>query len=460
MKIRLKLTTFLIMAVMGLLFAFPFYLIAGEDDGGSSANVSLSASDLLSLMRANDSNDDDNKDDGSIFERDNTNPEDWNVTSGDGAAQTNYTGNYTGGTWGASSAYLQQHNGKTSQQVVAAGSQIAQLASTQTEDPETAGIAAAAGSGIGALGAIAGAAHYGSLASDYWGLYSKNDANYDNNQKVLIDIEAQIEAAKDADADVLEKLNREKTELEATMRRQEGAASNNLGDFATNTIFSILNIATAGAMGWMGYMQYEQAQKLADDEARCINNPLAVGCPGAQANTPGTQEREDVPRPQQDNPGFGNGYGNNGNSGDFNGRGVAGSGLLDTPSSKGSGLGDAGSFLAADGAFGSGNGQGKDDKDVDNGKGNSSDQAYGAGRGRGGSGYSSRSPSAPSFAGLDISKFLPSHLRGKNFNGRYAKVKNKKKNKSIILGKDSPSLFTRISKAHRKKAPEMSKGML
>lgn len=359
---------------------------------------------------------------------------------------------YTGGTHTMSDKYLQKNNGEALRTVSAAAGQISSTAGGQTKNPKTAAIASASGSFIGAGGMMLGATHYGNRATQYWEAYGKNKMTAQKNKPTLGQIDGLIAAAAAQNKqDEVTRLQALKTQVEAHITEQTDTSDTYFKEALANLGMSAVNLVGSAALGYTGYLQLQQGKKL--DRVGGPPKPDGNRKPGPEDNSP--------PKPNIGDKGW--------NPKDIqpskqpNSNASSGGNDLLQPDRSGASDGDGGAlkFLSPSSYSGDSSPEEKGEGDPEL----SEDQSYGSGGGGGLGLFGGYSPDlAPSmgFSGFDMSQFLPANLRDADsdeYLSKEAHAKDEEKN-SIILGKDSPSLFTRITKAHQRKAHEMSKGVL
>lgn len=382
------------------------------------------------------------------------------------------SGVYKEGTFSIDSQ-IEQGNLKKVQEVTAIGSQITNAGAGVTKDPKTASYVAASGSMLGATGALFSAAHYFSQYDDYAEAEAQNAEAASHNEGEIQKIDTRIQEVENNSNFSTE----EKTAKIAALKTQKSTIAKEVAvQNALDSKYTVAKYASAGlgtmglvssaAMGWTASMQLEQGKQLAADQDYCAKHPNEFPrCTEVAPQGDNTQ----LPNPNQ-NPsvslndrGF-DGQNETGNEDDLSPTLASPVGGNGGTASAGPSLGGAG---LGNGSSAEGRKPAEEKKELDDigGSGFSGDQTYESGGGnldQLGSGSAVSSVTAPSLSGFDISQFLPSNLREEELGGfKTAKVNDKeKKEEGLVLGKESPSLFTRISKAHQKKAPEMMKEVI
>ena len=362
---------------------------------------------------------------------------------------------------------------------------ISQGASTLTKDPKTAGVVTAMGSGLGAASSLINAAGYGNLTDQYSGVQTQNEEAAEKNR-------ANINRMNQGRVNLQEKMNNftgEEKELErlqaedktlalqiedaeAELKGQERSADQAGRDKWGNRLGMYASVLTAGALAYMGERQYNMYRQMANDQKACKkdptkcegyipprpegdNRPLPVP-PDTRPTGPEGFDANRFPRPAQVAAGSRDGSNANRGSGSRSGR--------------------APDFLSSNGLSGRASPLGgKSDSDF--GGGYSSNQSFGSASGGGTSGRESAGSYASSGVGsssnndddmnFDISQFIPSWMKDQQVptdeNGFLVAKQTtslQKEAKGLLLGKNSPSLFTRISQAYQKKAHELKEEIL
>lgn len=379
---------------------------------------------------------------------------------------TRVNGIYKSGTHSIDSK-VEQDDLKKVQEVTALGGQIANAGSGVTKDPKTASYVAAGGSMLGATGALFGAAHYYSQIDKYKDAAAINEIAVQHNETEIEKIDAEIERFKEGDGqnspqqkEGIAGLQTKKAEIGKELAAQKALASKYSAATWGSRIGAGMALVSSAAMGWTASMQLKQGKELAADQDYCAKHPnefprcTEVVPQGDNTRLPDPNQNSSV---SLTDPGF-NGQNDAGDE-DF-------SPALASPVGGNGGAAGAGPSL---GGAGFGNGSSaegrkpaEEKKDLDDigGSGFSGDQSYdlaGGNLDQLGSGSAASSVTAPSLSGFDISQFLPSNLKEEELGGfKAARINDKEsKEEGLVLSKESPSLFTRISKAHQKKAPEM-----
>ncbi|MEK7790422.1 MAG: hypothetical protein AAB309_02215 [Deltaproteobacteria bacterium] len=393
-------------------------------------------------------------------------------------------------------AWLEDKSGQNIQQMTAIGQQIAQSGSGFTKDPKTNSYVAAAGSSIGATGALIGSAYHLDRAGKYGEASSRNSAAALATQGEIDGVQNQIDAAqrefereslkaqkasffdeknqaakkiefaaaqeKMEELQVKQKfLEAQKKELETKKTAQESLAGEYSFSEVGSGLMAGLGVVSSAAMAGTGVMQLEQGRKLASDNDYCAKHPNEFPrCTEVvpQGDNQPLNPIDQNPPTSLNDPGF-SGFNRDGADEDkFSPASASAAGLGTAPT-----VGAAGSPSFGGGLSGDDRNSAKE-KELDDigGSGFSADQSYEGGGGnidQLGSGSMASSLIAPPF---DISQFLPANLKEDELGGFYAaKInENSKEKEEIVLGKESPSLFTRISKAYQKRAHEMLKGVI
>lgn len=364
-------------------------------------------------------------------------------------------GQYTKGTYKMSDSWLEEQN---KSMIASIGQQAGQMRGIQTEtkDPKTQAIALGVTAGIASVGAIANAVHYGKIAYTHQELEEKNvNARKENEQELLKLQNRKIELSKQREKseklsdqyNIMMEVNAIDSEIKAVEReikKQDEADNKNTWDTAASVMKAGMSLASAGATAYMANESYKNAKKLSND---IYGSTVASTDPTLRdpipTNVPTRDGFTKIPDPDLDLN----------KSDPFDSRspsssGGAGSGSPSLPSS---GLGSGFGLSAGDDK----KDQNTSDKDK---KKYSKDQSFPT---AGGSGDSR--DSLVSFnmgdSGFDIGQFMPDWLKGgsqeEGFMFRKINSLEEKEPKTLIMGKDSPSLFTRVTKAYQKKAPEL-----
>ncbi len=360
---------------------------------------------------------------------------------------------------------------------------IGQSASSLTKDPKTAGVVMATASGLGAASSLVNAAAYGNLAGQYAEVEMRNDeAAHNNNleigrmktaQQTLINkmntlnpqdsqrikFEAQ---AKTLSSQIENAQAERKIQKAAEKQANRNAWGNKLGMYAS--------ILTGAALGYMGERQYDMSRQMANDQKACKRDPTK--CVGYIPPRP-TSDNRPLPVPPDTRPTGPEGFDPN--------RLPKSTPVSDT--SKGATATNTGSssnrsgrapeLLSSSGLLGKASPLGEK-SDSDFGGGYSADQSFGSSSGGSGSGRESAGSSASlgsSSSGddgnFDISQFIPGWMKDQQVptdeNGFLVAqhiTSAKNETKGLLLGKNSPSLFTRVSQAYQKKAHELKEEVL
>ncbi|OGQ34652.1 MAG: hypothetical protein A3A72_00755 [Deltaproteobacteria bacterium RIFCSPLOWO2_01_FULL_38_9] len=394
---------------------------------------------------------------------------------------------------------------KTSAGIKLGGMQMAgavnQAASTMIKDPKAAGITTGVVSGAAGAADFAAAGQYNKLSDQYWSAWSQNAKLRDQNKGEIARIDTRLATLNKFDqkktdpkvwADIVrekEELGTAKTAIEAELTKQKDLISEQRSGWLSNKMANYAGRLGGAAMVYMGAQNYEQGRRLANESKFCKENPKDVQCGGTGIPDEGKPvdctKPENISLPDCGGPvttstptplpeGWtpdsggdpfgttpGNGAGSDGLS--ANAAGIGGGGRS----------GGDPSFLGGGGGGGMGGGSPTDGAKPESefGGGYSGDQAYGS---SGGGADSSSEPlmsidfgGGPSPAGspdgFDISQFFPgaegpedqSAMVALGPNGQPVEQKNK-----LLGDKDSPSLFTRVTKAHQKKAHELVQEVL
>jgi len=382
------------------------------------------------------------------------------------------THTYDRGHHEVSRAWIKDQDDGSAKAITAISGAVMQAGQTATSDPAVGSYIQATGTGFAVLGALERMNHFNQLSNVYGEAADLNEqlSSQSGNEIALMDTaiskaKADAENKDKSDKDRLEakeratQLEARKLQLESARKTQDSLADKYNSKENWQMAMVGIGALQAGALGYVAYQQIENGRRLADDERYCEDNPTEF--PRCTNTPPSPEENgpEDTDIGNR-NPAFGDpGFNSNGSDlgarGGFDGEPFSGDSLQPGGSESAD---DASSFLAANSGL-TGATDAEKDEDGDSINGYSDDQSYNNVTGDtsvfGSGGYT---PSG--VGGFDISQFLPSHLRGKKgFSARRMNNKSKKK-KGLVLGKDSPSLFTRISKAHKAKELELSREVI
>ncbi len=412
-------------------------------------------------------------------------------------------------------AWLEKNNLKKLEEITAMGSKISNAGSGLTQDPKTASYIAAGGSALGATGALIGSAHHLNQANTYRDASNQNQMAAEktmgevgkiegkiqaentklNELQVLLNNATAVQRAQEANAASagtdqakaqaaarkaqaaaqraekaqtemsaakakIAELSEQKVPLAARLAKQEALESEYFWGSGASYLMSGIGLVSSVAMGGTAAMQLEQGRQLASDNEYCAKHPnefpRCTEVPPQGNNTP--LDPNQNPPVSLNDPGF-SGFNRNGADEDnFSPASTSAAGLGAAPTASSAGLPSFGSGLSGGGD----RNPSKEKEELDDigGSGFSGDQTYEGGGGnidQLGSGAIASSLLAPPF---DISQFLPANLREDEFQGVLAAKINDKEKEGIVLGKESPSLFTRISRAYQKRAHEMLKGVI
>lgn len=382
---------------------------------------------------------------------------------------------YQSGDVKVSQEWLKEQNqgmvGASMQQV----SQIGQAAGTFTKDQKTGLYIGAATQGIASLGLLSTMGDYGKIRGQHLKAKNETEQLFRKSSEELRILNALIDKL-DPKSEKAISLQQDRKRLEATVKQQEASYTQSAKAARSAWVGGAGAFVAASATGWMADQSYKMAQDFEVDPAVALANANQIFCDDgtrvedvSKCNTPNPTPTV-TPNPTPENfisdlndQDTRDGFGNT--------RGLAG---LETGAgtSASASSGKAPSFLGSSSSgFGSNSGlQPGSDKEGSS-SGVESDLTYGAGAG--GSGMSGSDPLiSMDFGGglgsgfndnFDIGQFLPDFLQGPEGNSDFlmANVNNKEqKKKSIILEKDSPSLFTRMTKAYQKKAPQLKEELL
>lgn len=349
---------------------------------------------------------------------------------------------------------------------------ISQSASTLTKSPRTAGIITATGSALGGAGTLINAASYGSLGGQYSAVQAENAEKADINRSNISAMEAslaKLDPQKDRRIynDLQNKIEDAKVELKGQENAAKQAKNNKVGNYMAMGA-SILGSA---AMFTMGAFQYENNRKLDNEMKECRKDPTK--CVGYVPPRPERDNRP-LPTPADNRPTGPEGFDPNRYPKPTQAALTSKDNAYPVRGNSGSRSGHTPDLLSASGLSGRGTSPMGEKSESDFGGGYSSDQSFGSSSGGSGSGRESAgsyvSPSGASTGNdenFDIRQFIPSWMKDQHVptdeNGfLVASIQTPQKNetKGILLGKNSPSLFTRVSQAYQKKSHELKEELL
>ncbi|MBI3018710.1 MAG: hypothetical protein HYY61_02310 [Deltaproteobacteria bacterium] len=351
---------------------------------------------------------------------------------------------------------------------------ISQSASTLTKSPKTAGVIMATASGLGGAGTLINAASYGNLAGQYSAVQSKNLEAIEDNKSNIADMEASLaKLKKDPKNRIPSNLIRKIEDAKAELKSQENAAKRAGSNKWGNYMGMGASLLGSAAMFTMGAFQYENNRKLDNEMKACRQDPTK--CVGYVPPRPERDNRP-LPIPPDLRPTGPEGFDPNRLPKPAQASVISKDGANAARGNSGSRSGHSPDFLSSSGLSARGASPMGEKSESDFGGGYSDDQSFGSASGGSASGRESAgsyvsnggSPSGNENTNFDISQFIPSWMKDQQVptdeNGfliaSMQAPQTKKETKGLLLGKNSPSLFTRVSQAYQKKAHELKEEVL
>lgn len=375
--------------------------------------------------------------------------------------------NYVAGVAKPSSEFIEDAKNQMLGQALGNLGQVGNAINSATKDPKTASIANATTLGMASTGMVLDSAKYFEMGGKYDEAMMENDASIAQNEPVDVELKnklaacAQQEANGSESTEDCEGIRTDNAELSRAIKAQEKAASSTMKNKWSNYIAGGASMVAGAAAGYMAYMSYQMGKELdrqtgdptQTDGIDCTKPEFAFH-PSCEQPLPGPQTT-----PFNTTEGFSPGFDT---TSDTNGPGRTAAG-----NDSGRSNGHTPSFLEGTSLGGAPSVGGK------NGEKDKSDLAYSSDVGYGASGGGSAGDSAEPYVsldfgagsgeGFDISQFLPGDLKGNDLKDGFTQVNTSSKDedkKNIVLGKDSPSLFSRVTHAYQKKGPQLKEEVI
>ena len=377
---------------------------------------------------------------------------------------------YTGGTVNLSSDFVKNQKQNMMSDGMQSMGAISQGASTLTKDPKTAGIVSAFGAGIGGTSTFINAAQYGNLAGKYATMQSLNEQKEIENTQKMAALKAQLKAEKPG-TDAYRQIETDIQEIRIQRNAQREARKQARSDKWGNYTAMGASVLGGSAMIFMGERQYDMYRQMDNDQKACKKDPTK--CIGYIPPKPERDNRP-LPTPADTRPTGPEGFDPNRLPKPAQAALASKDGAPSANrATSGNRSGHTPDLLSSNGLSGKASPLGST-SDSDFGGEYSGDQSFGSASGGSGSGRESAgsyvssggsSLSSNEDMNFDISQFVPSWMKNQQDENGFLVTstqapQTKKETKGLLLGKNSPSLFTRVSQAYQKKAHELKEEVL